>query len=84
VSDLSKPEDWRMPVPMRLVDISEQARLTYGADKAQAMYPALPDHDWRFEAVLPSGATVTFGRHCTAERMAAFLKGNGVAVGEVR
>ncbi|WP_433460739.1 hypothetical protein [Micromonospora sp. CA-248212] len=80
----TKPEDWQMPVPMRLIDAAEDARQMYGADKAAEMFPNLPEHDWRFEASLPTGGTVTFSYHATAEYIAAYLKREGVNLGGER
>ncbi|MCG5464166.1 hypothetical protein MED01_002331 [Micromonospora sp. MED01] len=77
----TKPEDWQMPVPMRLVDVAEEARQMYGAEKTAEMFPNLPEHDWRFEARLPSGATVSFGRAATAADVAAYLAREGVELG---
>lgn len=40
----------------------------------------LPDADWRFHAVLPGGAEVTFNRNATAADVAAYLQRDGVPV----
>jgi hypothetical protein len=69
-----------MPVPMRLVDVAAQARKMFGADGAVVLRPDLPEHDWRFEASLPRGATVTFSRYCTAAEVANYLTRDGVEI----
>jgi len=77
----TKPEGWQMPLPMRLIDVAEDARQMYGADAAASMFPNLPEHDYRFEAVTPTGGTITFNRGATAADIASYLKREGVELG---
>lgn len=72
------PDGYRMPTPMALVDITASARRMYGPEKTALMYPRMPESDWRFIGLLPSGAHVTFGRDCTAQEIAEYLRREGV------
>ncbi|MEU7170377.1 hypothetical protein ABZ949_02650 [Micromonospora tulbaghiae] len=76
--DLSSSADWRLPMPMRLIDVAENARQLYGAENAAEMFPNLPEHDYRFEAVTPTGGRITFASHTTAAHIAAYLQREGV------
>jgi hypothetical protein len=76
----SLPATWRMPAPMRLVDVAKTAREMYG-EKADVLFPAgLPEHDYRFEMATPTGGAVTFGHNATAGHIAAYLERDGVAL----
>ncbi|MEV2239458.1 hypothetical protein [Micromonospora sp. NPDC049891] len=76
----TNPQDWRLPVPVRLIDVAEQARQMFGEEAAANLFgpPNLPENDYRFEAVMPGGATVTFAHNTTAAQLAAYLKREGV------
>lgn len=72
------PAAYQMPIPMALVDIAAGPRRRYGDEKAELMYPGLAQHDWRFVALLPSGAHVTFRRGSTPTEIAEYLRREGV------
>lgn len=80
----TSPQDWRPPVPVRLIDVAEDARQMFGVEGAAIIRPDLPEHDYRFEAVMPSGATVTFAYNTTAAHIAAYLKREGVDLNGVQ
>lgn len=71
----------RLPITLRLVDVAESARRLYGLDEAADMFPGLPEHDYRFEVVLPNGAEITLQRGATAAHVAAYLAREGVDPG---
>ncbi|MFE7874735.1 hypothetical protein ACFUYE_30845, partial [Micromonospora humida] len=75
------PQGWRMPVPMRLVDVAREARQRFGAEDAAKFYPDLPEHDYRFEASPRPGVTVTMSRTATAGYVAAYLQREGIDLG---
>lgn len=72
------PDAYKTPVPMALVNIAAGPRKEYGNEKAELMYPGLPMEDWRFVALLPSGAAVTMHRGITPEEIVAYLRREGV------
>lgn len=74
----TKPENRWTPAPMRLIDVADNARQMFGAEGAAEMFPNLPEHDWRFEMVTPTGGTVTFAATATAGHIAEWLKREGV------
>jgi hypothetical protein len=77
---MSEIESWHMPVPMRLIDVADDARRRFGAEAAAVIFPNLPEHDWRFELALPDGSTATCAYNTTASQLAAYLKHHGVAL----
>lgn len=66
-------EDGRPEAVIGVVDVAAHAREIFG-DKADLIAGRpMPETDWRFEATLPNGASVTFHRGATAEHVAAYL-----------
>lgn len=74
MTDETNPQDWRMPVPVRLIDVAADARRLYGPD----MFRDLPEHDYRFELALPGGATIRLHAGATAAHVVAYLAREGV------
>jgi hypothetical protein len=62
----------RYPVQLSVVDV----RVPWLSQDFRGVQ--LPDEDWRFTALLPDGAHVTFGSADTAAEIASYLQREGV------
>jgi hypothetical protein len=65
---------------LRLIDVAQDSRTSYGPDKAAEMFPGLPEHDYRFELVVSRTVVITLNADATAAHVAAYLAREGVAV----
>lgn len=65
-------------VTFQIIDVAQDAIKAFGREVTKSLAEAtggeFKEHDYRFEALLPNGAVITFNSDATAEYVEAYLK----------